>query len=45
MSSGWGTAASPALHDGRLFLVNDNNEHSELLALDAKTGREPSGRP
>ena len=40
MSSGWGTAASPALHDGRLFLVNDNNDHSELLALDAKTGQE-----
>lgn len=40
MSSGWGTAASPALHGGRLFLVNDNNDHSELLALEAKTGQE-----
>lgn len=37
---GWGPAASPALHGGRLFLVNDNEEHSELLALDAKTGKE-----
>ena len=37
---GWGTAASPVLHGGRLFLVNDNDEQAELLALDAKTGRE-----
>ena len=36
---GWGTAASPTLHGGRLFLVNDNEDQSELLALDAKTGR------
>ena len=37
---GWGTAASPALHDGRLFIVNDNDDHAELLALDAKTGKD-----
>ncbi len=37
---GWGSAASPVLHDGRLFVVNDNDEHSYALALDAKTGRE-----
>jgi len=37
---GWGSAASPVLHGGRLFLVNDNDEQSELLALDAKTGHE-----
>lgn len=36
----WGTAASPALHDGRLFIVSDNQEQSELLALDAPTGEE-----
>lgn len=35
---GWGTAASPVLHAGRLYLVNDNDEDSYLLALDAKTG-------
>lgn len=40
MRAGWGTAASPVLRDDRLFLVNDNEEHSELLALDAATGRE-----
>ena len=37
---GWGTAASPVLHGGRLFVVNDNDERAELLALDAKTGQE-----
>lgn len=38
--NGWGTAASPVLHDGRLYLVNDNEEQSYLLALDAATGKE-----
>lgn len=37
---GWGTAASPTLHNGRLYLVNDNEEDSYLLALDAKSGNE-----
>jgi outer membrane protein assembly factor BamB len=37
---GWGTAASPVLHKGRLYLVNDNEEQSYLLALSADTGRE-----
>ena len=36
----WGTAASPALHDGRIYIVDDNDEDSFLLALDAKTGVE-----
>jgi outer membrane protein assembly factor BamB len=40
MRYGWGTAASPVLHGGRLFIVNDNEEQAELLALDVKTGRE-----
>lgn len=35
---GWGTAASPVIHQDRLYLVNDNEEDSYLLALDAKTG-------
>jgi len=34
---GWGTAASPVIHQDRLYLVNDNEEDSYLLALDAKT--------
>jgi outer membrane protein assembly factor BamB len=37
---GWGSAASPALHKDRLFIVNDNDEKSTLLALDAKSGKE-----
>jgi outer membrane protein assembly factor BamB len=37
---GWGTAASPVLHGGRLFIVNDNDDRAELFALDAKTGKD-----
>jgi outer membrane protein assembly factor BamB len=36
---GWGTAASPALHKGRLYVVNDNEEKSWLAAIDAPTGK------
>lgn len=38
--NGWGTAASPVLHDGRLYLVNDNEDDSYLLALNSATGDE-----
>jgi outer membrane protein assembly factor BamB len=38
--NGWGTAASPALHKDRLFIVNDNEEKSFLVALDKKTGKQ-----
>ncbi len=37
---GWGTAASPVLHQDRLFIVNDNEEKSFLVALDRQTGRQ-----
>jgi outer membrane protein assembly factor BamB len=37
---GWGTAASPVLHEGRLYYCNDNDKESYLLALDARTGKE-----
>jgi hypothetical protein len=37
---GWGTAASPVLHDGRLYIVNDNEEQSFLAAFEARTGKE-----
>jgi outer membrane protein assembly factor BamB len=37
---GWGTAASPVVHDGRLYFCNDNDEESYLVSLDAQTGRE-----
>jgi outer membrane protein assembly factor BamB len=36
----WGSAASPALHQGRVFIVNDNDEQSFLAAYDARTGAE-----
>ena len=37
---GWGTAASPILHKDRLYIINDNEEDSWLLALDKKSGKE-----
>jgi outer membrane protein assembly factor BamB len=37
---GWGTAASPVVYQDRVYLVNDNDEESYLLALDAKTGEQ-----
>jgi outer membrane protein assembly factor BamB len=35
---GWGKSASPALADGRLYIVDDNEEESDLAALDARSG-------
>ncbi len=40
MRAGWGPAASPVLHGDRLYVVNDNEDDSFVMALDAKTGRE-----
>ena len=40
MKIGWGTASSPVLHGDRLYIVNDNEEKSYLLALDKQTGKE-----
>ena len=37
---GWGPAASPVLHDNTLFIVNDTDEESFVVALDAETGEE-----
>jgi outer membrane protein assembly factor BamB len=37
---GWGTAASPVLHKDRLYVVNDNETQSFLVALDKVTGKE-----
>ena len=36
----YGGAASPALHGGRLYIVNDNEEESFIAAFDARTGAE-----
>lgn len=40
MRYGWGTAASPALDNDRLYVISDNEEESYLLALDKRTGKE-----
>ncbi len=40
MQSNWGTAASPVLHGDRIYLVNDNQEQSFLVALDKLTGKD-----
>ncbi|MCG8650833.1 MAG: PQQ-binding-like beta-propeller repeat protein [Pirellulales bacterium] len=37
---GWGSAASPVLHQDRIYLVNDNEEESTLTAVDKKTGQQ-----
>jgi outer membrane protein assembly factor BamB len=37
---GWGTAASPVLHGERIYLINDNDEQSFLVALNKKTGEQ-----
>lgn len=37
---GWGPAASPAVHNGIVYIVNDNDESSWLVALDGRTGDE-----
>ena len=36
----WGHGGSPALHDGRVYLVDDNEEESFAAAHDAATGKE-----
>jgi outer membrane protein assembly factor BamB len=40
MMFNWGTAIGPAVADGRVFAVNDNEEKSYLACLEAKTGKE-----
>lgn len=40
MKLGWGTGASPVLHGDRLYVVNDNEKSSWLVALDKLTGKE-----
>jgi outer membrane protein assembly factor BamB len=37
---GWGTAASPVLHGDRIYVVNDNDRESFLVALNKKTGEQ-----
>ena len=40
MREGWGTASSPASHEGRLYIVNDNDDEAFLVALDETSGKE-----
>lgn len=40
MRTGWGTAASPVVHRGRVYVVSDNEEQSFLAAFDARTGKQ-----
>jgi len=40
MRYNWGTAASPVLHEDRLYILNDNEEQSFLVALNKKTGKQ-----
>lgn len=40
MRLGWGGASSPTLHNGRLYVVSDNEVQSFLAAYDARTGNE-----
>ena len=37
---GWGTAASPVLHGERVYVLNDNDAQSFLVALDKRRGEE-----
>jgi len=43
--AGWGTAASPALFENRLIIVDDNEEQSSIAAFDAATGAELWRKP
>ncbi|HET7695548.1 MAG TPA: PQQ-binding-like beta-propeller repeat protein [Vicinamibacterales bacterium] len=36
----FGTAASPVVHDGRVYIVDDNEKRSFIAAIDAKSGKE-----
>jgi len=36
---GWGSASSPVVHSGRVFHVDDNDERSEMVAVDIRDGK------
>jgi outer membrane protein assembly factor BamB len=36
----FGTAASPVVHDGRVYVLDDNEKSSFLAAIDARTGKQ-----
>ncbi|HQR07939.1 MAG TPA: PQQ-binding-like beta-propeller repeat protein [Gemmatales bacterium] len=41
----WGPAASPTIHDNRLYFVYDNNQESYIMCLDARTGSQVWKQP
>lgn len=40
MAHGWGTASSPIVDGGRVYIVHDNEEQSFAAAYEARTGKE-----
>lgn len=40
MQANWGTSSSPILHEGKLILQFDNEENSQVIALDKNTGKQ-----
>ena len=38
--NGWGTAGSPVIHEGRLYVVVDTDDQSYITALSGETGSE-----
>jgi outer membrane protein assembly factor BamB len=40
MRGDWGTGTSPVLHKDRIFIVNDNESDSFMVALDKATGKQ-----
>jgi outer membrane protein assembly factor BamB len=40
MRGGWGPGASPVLHGDRIYVVNDNERESFMVALDKATGEQ-----
>jgi outer membrane protein assembly factor BamB len=40
IAHGWGTASSPVVSGGVVYVVNDNEEESFVAAFDARTGEE-----
>lgn len=38
LRNGWGTAASPVIHQDVIYILNDNDDQSFLTALNKKTG-------
>lgn len=40
MRGGWGPGSSPVLHEDHIYLVNDNEKESFMVALEKTTGKE-----